>query len=141
MAAALLSIRAVLARSVTRSITPKQHLYGRVPAIAFKSSAIQHARAVSSAATMAPPTLETMSIAMLDNGIGIIKFNRPQNANALGAQAMEDLRKALSWANQDDEVKVVILSGEGRFFSAGMDLVDVPATGPVLSDESVEALR
>lgn len=54
---------------------------------------------------------------------------------------MDDLLKALTWAVDDSEVRVVVLSGEGRFFSAGMDLVDVPPEGPVLSDEGVELLR
>lgn len=71
----------------------------------------------------------------------MVKFNRPNNANALGAQTMDDLLKALSWALDEDRVKVVILSGEGKFFCAGMDLVDVPEQGPVLADEGVELLR
>lgn len=82
-----------------------------------------------------------MSTAVLDGGIGILKFNRPKNANALDAQTMSDLLKALSWADNDEAVKVIVLSGEGKFFTAGMDLVDVPSQGPVLSDEGIELLR
>lgn len=89
----------------------------------------------------AAPRLETMSTAVLDDGIGIVKFNRPKNANALDAQSMGDLLKALSWAENEAAVKVIMLSGEGKFFTAGMDLVDVPSHGPVLSDEGVELLR
>lgn len=90
---------------------------------------------------MAAPKLETMSAEVLEGGIGLVKYNRPKNANALGAQTMADLLKALTWALEDPSVKVVVLSGEGKFYSAGMDLVDVPAEGPVLSDEGVELLR
>lgn len=90
---------------------------------------------------MSPPRLSTMSTAILEGGIGVIKFNRPRNANALGAQTMSDLLAALNWALDDSKVKVVVLSGEGKFFSAGMDLVDVPPEGPVLSDEGIEILR
>lgn len=71
----------------------------------------------------------------------MVKFNRPSNANALGTQAMDDLLKALRWADEDSDVKVVVLSGEGKFFSAGMDLLDVPSHGPVLPDEGIEILR
>lgn len=90
---------------------------------------------------MAPPKLETMSTAILDAGIGMVKYNRPNNANALSAQAMRDLLKALTWALDESSVKVIVLSGEGKFFTAGLDLVDVPPEGPVLSDEGVEVLR
>lgn len=82
-----------------------------------------------------------MSTVLVEDGIAMLKFNRPDNANALGAQVMHDLLQALSWALDDTQVKVVILSGEGKFFCAGMDLVDVPEHGPVLSDEAVEVLR
>lgn len=82
-----------------------------------------------------------MSTTVLDDGIGVIKFNRPTNANAIGVQAMGDLLKALTWALDDAEVNVIILSGEGKFFCAGMDLVDVPPEGPVLPDEGVNTLR
>lgn len=82
-----------------------------------------------------------MSTAVLEGGIGLVKFNRPKNANSLGAQTMGDLLKALTWAVDDPAVKVVILSGEGRFFCAGMELLDLPPEGPPLSDEGVEYLR
>lgn len=90
---------------------------------------------------MAPLRLQTMSTVLVEDGIAMLKFNRPDNANALGAQVMHDLLQALSWALDDTQVKVVILSGEGKFFCAGKDLVDVPEHGPVLSDEAVEVLR
>ena len=91
-------------------------------------------------ATMAPPKLETV-LASVEDGIGFIKYNRPNNANALGRTTMGDLLKAFTWALDEPEVKVIIYTGEGRFFSAGMDLVGVPADGPVLPDENVERLR
>lgn len=90
--------------------------------------------------TMAPPKLETV-LASIEDGIAFIKYNRPNNANALGRTTMGDLLKAFTWALDEPEVKVIIYTGEGRFFSAGMDLVGVPADGPVLPDEGVERLR
>lgn len=90
---------------------------------------------------MAPPNLDTMTTAVLDGGIGLVKYNRPKNANALGAQTMADLLKALTWAVDDPNVKLIVVSGEGKFFSAGMDLIDVPRDGPVLSDEGVKLLK
>lgn len=88
---------------------------------------------------MAIPQLETISISREDS-IAIIRYNRPKNANALSQQAMGDLLSALTWADNEPKVRAVILTGEGKFFSAGMDLVGIPEQGPVLPDESVRRL-
>lgn len=88
---------------------------------------------------MTIPKLETI-LCSVDDDLAIIRYNRPANANALDARTMRDIREALTWADGAD-AKVVLLTGEGKFFSAGMDLVGIPDDGPVLSDESVETLR
>ncbi|KAK3710757.1 hypothetical protein LTR37_010176 [Vermiconidia calcicola] len=89
---------------------------------------------------MTPPKLETVLASVEKDGIGLIKFNRPKNANALAPQMMSDLLKAFAWALHEPEVKVVVLTGEGKFFCAGMDLIGVPDEGPVLSDQAVDTL-
>jgi len=81
-----------------------------------------------------------MSVAV-DGNIGIVKFNRPKHANALNAQVMPEMLKALSWALDEPQVKVVVFTGEGRFYTAGLDLLDVAPEGPVIPDEGVEVLR
>lgn len=90
---------------------------------------------------MAPPKLETVLVSVADDGVGIIKYNRPKSANALGLETMKDLLKALTWAFEEPQVRVVMLTGEGKFFTAGMDLVGLPDEGPVLPDENVDTLR
>ena len=87
-----------------------------------------------------PPSLKNVSIKLEDDGIAMINYNRPKNANSLGNGTLEDLLKAFTWALDNHEVKVIVHSGEGRFFCAGMDLVDVPKEGPVLPDAGVEIL-
>ena len=89
---------------------------------------------------MAPPKLETV-LTSVEGSIGIVKYNRPKNANALGAKTMADLFNAFTWALDEAEVKVVVLTGEGKFFTAGMDLLGVPDDGPVLADDGIELLR
>ena len=88
---------------------------------------------------MAAPQFETIIVSVQDN-IGLIRYNRPENANALDSRTMRDLLEALTWTLNASEVKVVLLTGQGKFFSAGMDLVNTPADGPVLPDEGVERL-
>ena len=89
---------------------------------------------------MAPPRLETLS-ANVGDGIALIKYNRPANANAVSTQTMTELVKVYEWVLSEPDVNVVVHSGEGRFFTAGMDLGSVPTDGPVLPDENIEMLR
>lgn len=51
-----------------------------------------------------------------------IKFNRPEYRNALSYVMIEEANDAFSRAEADDEVQVMVLSGEGRDFSGGHDL-------------------
>lgn len=54
--------------------------------------------------------------------IAEIRLNRPDKLNAIDAAMNEELCAALADAENDDAVRVVILSGNGRAFSAGFDL-------------------
>ena len=54
----------------------------------------------------------------------IITLNRPESMNAFTTDLRKDLSAALQQASADDAIRVVILTGEGRCFSAGADLKD-----------------
>lgn len=54
--------------------------------------------------------------------IGYLTLNRPEKLNAFNAALMSGLRLALTAAETDPEVRVVILTGAGRAFSSGFDL-------------------
>ncbi|MBI3454580.1 MAG: enoyl-CoA hydratase [Candidatus Rokubacteria bacterium] len=56
------------------------------------------------------------------DGVAHIRLNRPHRLNAMVPQLMRDLHEALQGAARDPDVRVVILSGEGRAFCAGDDL-------------------
>jgi len=51
-----------------------------------------------------------------------ISLNRPDSLNAFTTELCEELLSALEKAAGDDSVRVVVLTGEGRAFSAGADL-------------------
>jgi enoyl-CoA hydratase len=55
-------------------------------------------------------------------GIARITLNRPERLNAINTQLVADLRSAVAAANEDPQVRVMILSGSGRAFCAGYDL-------------------
>ncbi|CAM3770626.1 enoyl-CoA hydratase/isomerase family protein [Alkalicoccus chagannorensis] len=57
---------------------------------------------------------------------GVITLNRPDVKNAINKEMHEDLYNCLSRANEDPEVRVVILTGSGDAFSSGADLKSIP---------------
>lgn len=65
-------------------------------------------------------------IVKADGPIGELTLNRPDRLNALGAQLMRELIDAAHWFDRQPEVRVVIVGGAGRAFSAGADLKDRP---------------
>jgi enoyl-CoA hydratase len=58
------------------------------------------------------------------DNVAIITLNRPQVLNAMNKQLWLDLRQALRDAGEDESIRVVVLTGQGRAFSTGADLKD-----------------
>jgi len=59
-----------------------------------------------------------------DGPIAIVTTNRPDNMNSFDAAMRSDMANALQRAGEDPSVRVVVLTGSGRSFSAGADLKD-----------------
>lgn len=59
------------------------------------------------------------------NRVATLTLNRPQAANAFSAQLRAELGAAIKRAHADDEVRVVVLTGAGKIFCAGADIIDV----------------
>ncbi|HET7479062.1 MAG TPA: enoyl-CoA hydratase-related protein [Rubrobacteraceae bacterium] len=58
-------------------------------------------------------------------GVATIALNRPKVLNAFDGKMHEEIREALDAAAEDDEVRCLVLRGEGRGFSAGADLAQI----------------
>ena len=58
----------------------------------------------------------------------VISLNRPEKLNAFTKTMQDELIEAFDYTDQTDEIKSVIISGEGRAYCAGADLVDGPNT-------------
>jgi len=54
------------------------------------------------------------------NGIATITLNRPQALNALTRDMLVNLAFTFTHLDEDPDVKVIILTGAGRAFSAGV---------------------
>ena len=58
------------------------------------------------------------------NGVGWIRLRRPDKLNALTTRLSQEALDALAKAREDDAVRCVVVTGEGRGFSAGQDLTE-----------------
>lgn len=53
---------------------------------------------------------------------GALVLNRPDKLNPLSSQTLNEIETAARWLDTHDELKVVVVSGRGRAFSAGADV-------------------
>ncbi len=58
----------------------------------------------------------------IKNKIGYVTLNRPEKRNALNAVLVEELKYTFKKAEEDENVKIIILKAEGKAFCAGADL-------------------
>ena len=72
-------------------------------------------------------SLETINL-IKDENIAVIKLNRPDLLNAVNEQLVWDLQDATESVKDDSNIKVVIVTGEGRGFCAGADLSERKAS-------------
>lgn len=64
---------------------------------------------------------ETLLVEIADQ-IACITFNRPEKRNAMNPKLHEEMAELLEKLRNDDDVRVLIITGAGKAFSAGMDL-------------------
>ena len=69
------------------------------------------------------PNFEALQVEV-DGRIGRVTLNRPDKLNALSRQLMSEIVELGAWLKLREDIRVVILSGAGRSFSAGFDLND-----------------
>jgi enoyl-CoA hydratase/carnithine racemase len=58
----------------------------------------------------------------IKDGIAVVTMNRPERMNALGGELSQQLIDTFARAENDPEVRVIVLTGEGRSFCAGADM-------------------
>ncbi|THD76547.1 enoyl-CoA hydratase [Thalassobius vesicularis] len=76
---------------------------------------------------MTEPRFETV-LYERDGAVAILTLNRPEALNALSVQLRAELAAALRMAEDDDEVRAIVLTGAGeRSFSVGLDLKELTA--------------
>ena len=61
----------------------------------------------------------------VEEGVGVLRFNRPETLNSFNAQMHREVREALASARRDPAVRCLLITGNGRGFCAGQDLNDL----------------
>ncbi len=67
----------------------------------------------------------------IDNKIGIITLNRPEKLNAINEDMVKELNSLLDEIEEDDKVRVIIIQGSGKAFSAGADTSEFLKMTPI----------
>ncbi|KAI9313593.1 ClpP/crotonase-like domain-containing protein [Dichotomocladium elegans] len=83
----------------------------------------------------AVPKLETIEITLFPSGVAEIALNRPKRYNALSPQSYRDWLTAFQWAAQSEDVKVVLLTGRGKYYCSGQELGIPDFSDPNLPEE------
>lgn len=68
-----------------------------------------------------PDSYETITF-QSSGGIATVQLNRPEAANAINLEMAKELQDAAFRCSQDKSIRAVVITGAGRFFSAGGDL-------------------
>ena len=68
-------------------------------------------------------------VSSLKNGVATLRFNDPKKLNAWSVPMMLAVRAEMERTAADDAVRATILTGTGRFYSAGVDLASIVRPG------------
>lgn len=69
-------------------------------------------------------SIENIKVDM-DGKVAVITMNRPKALNALNSQTLDEMVKIIDWVAENKDVFGVIITGEGRGFVAGADIVQM----------------
>jgi 2-(1,2-epoxy-1,2-dihydrophenyl)acetyl-CoA isomerase len=83
--------------------------------------------------------METIDYKVAD-GVGHVRFNRPDGANAVNPQFSADLRQVMLDIEHDPAVKAVAVTAAGKVFCAGGDLKEFHAAGDELPKLAADML-
>src|SRR3954468_1541631 len=85
-----------------------------------------------------PDDAQPHALVELKDHVLVVTMNRPEARNALSGEMLAIMEQAWRRANEDAEIRVVILTGAGGYFCAGADLKAMSKRSPSDSFESGE---
>ncbi len=76
----------------------------------------------------------------VEQGVAVVTLNRPDRLNAMTLTMAGEVRAAMQQASDDDEVRVIVLTGAGRGFCAGADAARLQGRVSGIAVEEEEVL-
>lgn len=77
----------------------------------------------------------------IENMVGTITLNRPERMNALTVRTYNEIGNAIKEADRDNDVRAVIITGEGRGFCSGDDVKEIGVVEPTMIDWENDSLE
>ena len=77
----------------------------------------------------------------LENHIATVRLNRPDKANAMNVDMWQEIRQAFRWVDDTPDARVAILEGEGKLFTAGIDLEMMMGMGATIHNDCEARMR
>ncbi|EGR29066.1 hypothetical protein IMG5_163560 [Ichthyophthirius multifiliis] len=71
-----------------------------------------------------PSSIQTLKGKWISPHIYNLQINRPEKLNSMNFQFFDELPQAVKFLNEQNELRVVILTGNGKHFSVGLDLTE-----------------
>jgi enoyl-CoA hydratase len=72
-------------------------------------------------------------------GVRVLTLDRPHRLNAMSSELLSDLHRAIDRVAADEDCRVVVITGAGRGFCAGLDLKEPPSHRPGAADVSPQS--
>lgn len=79
--------------------------------------------------------MEFLSLKVDDNGIGLLTIERPAALNALNQAVLQELDSVLTEVANASNVKVLVVTGQGRAFVAGADIAEMRQMSSLEAEE------
>lgn len=82
----------------------------------------------------------TLALQRPEDGVLVVRLNRPDRLNAINAGMIADLIAVFEGLNDDRQIRAVILTGEGRGFCSGADMLEPAAPGAIPGSDGMGEL-
>jgi enoyl-CoA hydratase len=76
-----------------------------------------------------------------EGGIGLVTINRPEVLNAMNIEVFGELHGMFAEIESDPDIRVVILTGTGKAFVAGVDILGMKDNNPVTIERFIKTAR
>ncbi|MFC1940460.1 enoyl-CoA hydratase/isomerase family protein [Chloroflexota bacterium] len=73
--------------------------------------------------------------------VATITLNRPEKLNAITSKMLQEIIRIITEVDKDDSISVLIITGAGRAFSAGLDLKDMATLSNLKDAEEVRVFH